>query len=105
MSGAHGWVPNVVTDAAKGAKSDQLTPAKLLSISPDVPVVGILHRQAHFRPLLHQSARQAAAAGHISLIGFIVVEEIELDQLHALVFKIGERPQDSALALGRPPLA
>ncbi len=98
---SHRRIADVVADAGQGAEAHQRSFALLVAAGKNLHVVEIriIRRQPHLRPDFQERAwdRLAtdAAAGHVLLVGR-VVEQIEFDQLHALVFEVHQRAVDAA---------
>ena len=96
---SHRRVANIVADAGQGAVSDQRSFAELRSIGCDVELTKrrVAGRQPHLLPGLEDRAiGRSSVAGRVLLEG-LVVEQVEPDQLHALVFEIDQRAVDPAL--------
>ncbi len=92
----HQRIQNVIADARDGACANQVSFAYLCSVAAHRLIVGIRFRQAHFRPGLERRPADAIPTGHIALPCAAVIEEIELDQLDALVFEIQQRAGNAA---------
>ena len=93
---SHQGIAQVVADPIEIAKTDQFTPTQLRAGAADCSVGGMFSRQLHRRPDLQGRTLDAFAAEHVLLIGAIVREEIELDELDALVFQIEHCAADSS---------
>lgn len=93
--GAHQRILDVVTDSGERAIADQLVFADLHLVSTDFCVVRMFFRQAHFRPCFEGGSADFVSTIDVLFIRFVVIEEVELDQLDTLVFEIDEGAVDT----------
>ena len=68
--------------------------ARLGPVTPHGVVVGMALRQPHLFPGLHRWTGYAVSALEVVLVGSGIIEEVELDQLDALVLEVQERAVD-----------
>ena len=94
--GAHEGIAKVVADAGKRAAANQSSGADLFTCAPDVREVRVAGRQPHLGPRPQGRPFDRRAALDVLLVRPCVVEEIELDQLHAGVLEVEQRPADTA---------
>src|SRR6185295_17850208 len=91
---SHQRIADVITNAGKGAETNELSPTDLHLITTDSDEVGMAPRQSHLWPGSQYRSDLAVAARDVGLVGFIVVEEIELDKFDALQLQLIERGVD-----------
>src|SRR5260370_4189348 len=96
-AGGHGGTEDIVADSIDGAPAHEISLADLLAVSAYIFIVGMRRLEAHRRPHLQRWTTHTVASGDELFISPIVVEEVELDEFHALVFKIKESPENAAL--------
>ena len=99
---SHQRVARVVADAGELAVANELAGAVLFAGAADCLVVRIRRRQPHLGPRLDRGAVATILPGDVLLKRARVVEQVELDELDALVLEIDERAVDAAQILRRP---
>ena len=93
---SHERVLEVVADAGQRAEADQLAPATCSPSPPTAAYCGMALGQPHLRHTFSARPADAVTAAHVVAIGAAVVEQVELDQLDALVLEIEQRAVDAA---------
>ena len=88
---SHQRIANVVADAGKSAGPYQFSFADLLAIAAGILIIRMIFGQAHFRPGFQSGTSHSCPALHVILVGAVVIEEVEFDQLDALVLQIEQR--------------
>src|SRR5262249_50767003 len=96
--GAHGGVQLVVADSIDGAPAYEISLAHLLAVAANILVVRVGGLKPHRRPHLERRTSHAVASADELFVSSAVVEEVELDEFNALIFKIEERPSNAALS-------
>ena len=92
--GPHQWIFDVVTNAGQCAKADQFAAAKLRSIASDASIGLVVFGQTQFVPCLYRGPIDTSPTADVFFIGFVIVKQIELDELYPLVLEIEQRPID-----------
>ena len=88
----HQGIADVVADSREGPRPDEVAAAELGAVAAH----RFETRQAHLAPGLERPAGAPVPRGHVLLERAAVVEQVELDQLGALVLEIDERTVDPA---------
>lgn len=92
---AHERILDVVTDSCKRSIADEFIFADLHLIAADFCIIWMLFWKAHFRPCFESRTANSISAIHVLFIRFVVIEEVELNQLDAFIFEIDERAIDA----------
>ena len=100
---SHQRIPDVVADPGERPVADQPAGAALLAGAADGREARMLGRQPHLGPDADRGPRDPVAAAHVVGVGTAVVEEVEPDQLDALVLEIDERAVEAALVRPEEP--
>ena len=96
VRGAHQRVLEVVADAGQGAGADEIAAADLRLIAAHRVVLGMALGQPHLRPHPQRGAADAVTTAHVDLIGTARVEQVELDELDALILQIEQGTVDAS---------
>src|SRR5262245_53602188 len=91
----HQRIKNVIANSSQRSRADQAASAGLRPVAADRGKAGMAGGQPHFRPNLEGRSAGSVTAAHISLIGTVVVKQVEFDEFDALVFEIEESAIDS----------
>src|SRR5712692_1720440 len=81
---SHQRIADVVATSAQATESNQPSPTDLRLVATDRLEGGMALRESHFRPGVQHRPGLAATACDVGLVGLVVVEEIELDELDTL---------------------
>ncbi len=92
----HEWIQQIVANTGQRAKADHVAGTSLRTIAAGGNEEGMLFRQPQLRPNLGEMSRRRALATNIFLVSSAVIEQIEFEQLDALVFEIEQRTVDTA---------
>src|SRR5439155_25451916 len=95
IGGPHRRVPDVVADSGEIPEADQLPSAELRARAADVDVVRVARLEPHRRPDLQRHAALSVSAVDVVTIRPAVVEQVELEQLHTLVFEVEQGAVDA----------
>src|SRR6266481_1952337 len=100
---AHRGIPDVVADSREVPEADELPRAELRPRTTDLIVIRMFFRKPHLWPDLQRPTALAMVAVHVIAIRPTVVEQVELDELDALILEIEQRAVDAPAV--RPEMA